>query len=154
MRHLRCIVDMRAEPAQRPRATRQGIIYADPRSRDWQQQFRTVAALQLPAPPFSTAVGVHATCFSTRHPDKLNAGDADNVLKNIMDALTNIAWIDDRLVVSAHIDMLKHDLNFIVADIWGIDTANYNSYHSPYVLPIGFYAARVFDRSMIGEIAI
>ena len=134
MRIYRVVVPIRATPAQRPRATRRGLIYADPKTRDWQEQFRTLVYKQLKAPLIDTAVGLNISVFSPRDPAKLNSGDIDNVLKNIMDALTKVAYTDDRIVVKTNIAVYKHTEDIIAVDIWEIDTNNWSTYIAPPIL--------------------
>ena len=131
MRIYRIMVPLRASPAQRPRATRGGIIYADPKTRDWQEQFRTLVYQQLKAPLIDTAVGLNVNIFSPRDPAKLNSGDIDNVLKNIMDALTKVAYTDDRIVVKTNIAVFKHTKDIIAVDVWEIDTNDWSTYIAP-----------------------
>lgn len=154
MRFYRVIVPYRAAPAQRPRATRNGLIYADPKTRDWQETFRTLVYQQLKAPMINTAVGLNINIFSTRDPAKLNSGDIDNVLKNIMDALTKVAYTDDRIVVKTNIAVFKHSEEIIAVDIWEIDTNDRKSYEPPIITSPDLILLLKDDPSAVGIINV
>lgn len=57
--------------------------------------------------PFDGAIRIHVDVFTKYKPTSLKAGDVDNHLKAICDALNGICFTDDRQVIDGHVRLFK-----------------------------------------------
>lgn len=90
-------------PKQRPREGRGGHFYTPTRTRSYEAQARTQAAIAVmglrgtwrPQEDDRYSLTLHVYFAADR-------GDLDNVVKSIGDALNKAVWHDDRAVVEVH----------------------------------------------------
>ena len=100
---------------QRPRATRQGVIFTPAATVSFERQVAQIAAQHFPEPitgPVKVAIWATfepAQSWSKRKvAEHLNRPhtqrpDLDNCAKAILDALNRIAWADDGQVAEIHV---------------------------------------------------
>lgn len=143
--HIRAAADVIPKACTRPRATKWGHVYADPRNTAWQNVLQEIVASQLRAfAPFETACAINAFAFTRAKITAVRAGDADNILKNIMDALTGVVYLDDSLVVDSRIQLFQTVDPLIVIDAWTVDEDSLDR-PTPDFLPPSFCLAHGID---------
>lgn len=102
--------DIKPFPKERPRATRTGVIYTPRKTKDYEQYLVALFQDQFPDHiPFEEPLDIkvdiatdHIVVAITKvdHKPQGMRGDLDNYVKAAMDALNNVAFVDDNQIVS------------------------------------------------------
>ena len=82
--------------------------FNDPRYTDYKNYVGLHAKVAMQGrAPFDGAIRITVTVNTKYKPTTLQAGDIDNHLKAVMDALNGICFVDDRQIVDAHVYLFK-----------------------------------------------
>lgn len=136
--HFRAVADIIPKACTRPRATKWGHVYADPRNTAWKTLLHDIVDSQLLGyEPLNSACAINVYAFTRTRITALRAGDADNILKNVMDAVTGVVYLDDCLVVDCRIQLFHAETPLIVIDAWNVDEASFDR-QTPELLPPSF----------------
>ena len=82
--------------------------FNDPRYTDYKLYVRLHAQKVMDGrAPFTDAVKISVTIVTKYRPTSLRAGDIDNHLKAILDALNGTCFVDDRQIIEGHVYLCK-----------------------------------------------
>lgn len=109
MSSIKFTVTTEPVPFKRP-GTNRKRRFNDPRYSNYKEYvgLHAKTAMQGQA-PFDGAIKISVVVSTKYKPTSLKAGDIDNHLKAVLDALNGICFTDDRQIVEGHVYLFKCD---------------------------------------------
>lgn len=103
------IFDVEPKPQSRPRFNKGGWTYEDPAMKKYRVALERLAKAQMQGPPLKGPITLTVRFYLTKpksargreHPHV--RPDIDNLYKALTDSCNEIVWVDDALIVEAHV---------------------------------------------------